>query len=134
MENEHYLQRTGLPQLCFCGVQIAESRGRHQWERSHARWYDLRVYRTSGGKFVVASEYHTNHREPEFVYAVVVPNVNGVVEQLLAYDPVLSVRGYPAGERYAERQARLLDNVRLRYQSQVSEILGQLPLTCEEVE
>jgi len=47
-----------------------------------------------------------------------------VTSTFSAHSPANDVRGYPPGDAYAERQARLVADVQERYLAQVSEVLS----------
>lgn len=134
MSEEFTLPRSGRAPLRFRGELLAESDGERQAGREQSRWHELAVYRTDGGVFVVRIAYRTRwegelHRdEAEAATAAEVAAV------LRHYNPAAPVQGYPPGDAYAERQARLVANVRRRYESQVSEILAADPAFAEEVD
>jgi crotonobetainyl-CoA:carnitine CoA-transferase CaiB-like acyl-CoA transferase len=133
--NEMILQRTGLAPLRFRGELLARSEGRIQNGRDHNRWHDLRVYRTAGGTFVVAIGYRTQWQgESDHDQAETCPEPGDVVTVLTTYDPTGPVTGYPAGDAYAEKQARLLADVRRRFEVQVSEILAANPAFAEVID
>ena len=79
-----------------------------------------------GGKFIVAISYPVEWEgENSYYHAEVVPDVSSAVKLIREYDPVAHVISYPPGERYADKQARLLAELRQRYASQVSELLNR---------
>ena len=130
---EHTLPRTGKPPLHFRGELVAESDGERQAGRDWSRWHELAVYRTEGGQYVVRIAYRTRYQgELEWDGAWVIPEDRAgvadaaalVAERFSSHDPGAVVKGYPPGEIYAERQARLLEDVRSRYLAQVSEVLS----------
>jgi crotonobetainyl-CoA:carnitine CoA-transferase CaiB-like acyl-CoA transferase len=123
--NSYLLSRSGRPPLKFTGEEIAGSEGRIQNGHDHNRWHDLTVYRTAAGAYVVAIQYHTQWQgECEHAEAVVCGDTDEVAAQLQSYDPAQYCQGYPAGEPYKERQARLLSDLRARYEAQISEVLS----------
>lgn len=128
------LRRSGQPPLRFRGELLAESDGERQAGKEHNRWHELAVYRTAGGQFVVRIAYRTRWEGELDRDAAEVTDAPGVAAALRDYDPAAPVEGYPVGDAYAERQARLLADVRRRYEEQVSRILAADPEFAEEVE
>jgi len=129
------LTRTGKAPLRFTGELLEESDGRIQGGKDHNRWHHLAVYRTGGNSYVVRIAYKTiwqGELDREITEIVGKPEAVAVV--LRDYDPTSHVQGYPPGEHYAAKQARTLDDIRRRYDSQVSEILASAPEFAEEVE
>jgi len=132
---EHTLPRSGQAPLTFTGQQLAESDGERQSGKEHNRWHELAVWRTTGGKYVVQIAYRTKWQgELDHDAAVIVDQAKDVISVLTGHDPVAHVGGYPIGAAYAERQSRLLADIRARYDSQVSAILESAPEFAERVE
>lgn len=126
------LKRTGKAPLRFTGELIKESDG---GSRDANRWHELAVYRTAKGKYVVRIAYRTRWQgELDRDTAEIVAKPNEVAAALEEYDPCSPVGGYPAGEAYADRQARLMNDIRRRYDAQVSELLASSPEFAEVVE
>lgn len=118
------LPRSGHAPLRFTGELIAETDGRAVAGRDHNRWHTLAVYRTSAGRYVVAIGYRTRWEgELDRDLALVCGSPADVAETLLAFDPCDGVQGYPAGEAYAAKQARLILDLRQRFEALVSEVL-----------
>lgn len=132
---EHTLPRSGMAPLMFRGVLLAESDGQRQAGREQNRWHELAVYVTEAGSYVVRIAYRTRWEgELDRDSAEVVEDAAGVGYTLQDYDPCARVQGYPVGDAYAERQARLMADVRRRYESQVSDLLRSSPAFAERVE
>lgn len=119
------LPRSGLPPLRFRGEKIAFSDGSPAAGRERSRWHELAVYRAAAGGYVAAVRYRTawdGEQDRRDAYAAATP---GELARLLAaHDPCAAVAGYPAGGQFADKQARLLADVRARYEAQVSEVLA----------
>lgn len=129
--DQHTLARTGQAPLKFTGELLKESDD----ERHNNRWHELAVYRTTGGRYVVRIAYRTLWQGELARYAAeVVGGPDGVSRVLRNYDPCGPVTGYPLGAAYAERQARLMADIRNRYNAQVSELLASAPEFAEEIE
>lgn len=129
------LKRTGKPPLRFRGELIEESDGERQRGKENTRWHELGVYRTEGGKFVLRIAYRTRWQgELDRDDAVILDRPEKVAAALQGYDPCAAVEGYPPGDHYAQRQARLMDDVRRRYETQISELLASSPEFAEKVD
>ncbi|MCC6743620.1 MAG: hypothetical protein IT175_07130 [Acidobacteria bacterium] len=48
-----------------------------------------------------------------------------LVAVLRDYDPTARVLGFPPGPAYAEKQQRMLDDLRLRNEAQIGEMLAE---------
>lgn len=125
----HILPRTGNAPLKFEGELIAESRPTQDPDKpgkDPKRWHELALFRTAGGQYVVSISYRADWKgEHDHHHAEVVPDVPNAVRIIREYDPLAHVMGYPPGEQYAPKQARLLAEIRQRYEAQVSELLGR---------
>ena len=125
----HILQRTGNTSLKFDGEVIAESKPEPRSGKKGKdpqRWHELAIYRTSGGKFVLAITYRVEWKgEQNHYFATRLPDVPSVVAAIRNCDPVAHVIGFPPGEMYAERQQRLLAEIRQRFDAQVGELLNR---------
>jgi hypothetical protein len=129
------LRRSGQPALRFQGELLAESDGAWHAGREQNRYHELAVYRTAGGKYVVAVGYRTRWQgETDHDSAEIVDAPTNVAGVLRDYDPTGHVGGFPAGPAYAEKQARLLADLRRRYDDQVSDVLGASDEFMEGVE
>lgn len=128
------LPRSGQAMLRFQGVLVAESDGERQTGRGQNRWHELAVYRTAAGQHVVRIAYRTRYQgELDHDTAEVCATPDAVAAALTRYPVEQHVRGFPPGEVYQERQAKLLTDMRARYDAQVSGILAELPECAEEV-
>jgi hypothetical protein len=125
----HILQRTGNTSLKFDGEIVAESRpalGSGKKGKDPQRWHELVIYKTAGGKFVLAISYRAEWKGEQSHYSAdILPDVASVIAAIRKYDPVSHVRGFPPGEVYAERQQRLLAEIRQRFDAQVGELLNR---------
>jgi hypothetical protein len=130
MSQKITLPRSGDAPLTFLGELLAESDGSGQCGRTNNRWYELEIYRVAGercgaGDYVVSIGYRTRWQgELDHFQAESCDSPAEVRAALREYDLVAHVGGYPPGEQYADRQARLLADLRTRYAAQVSAILG----------
>jgi len=131
------LTRTGQAPLTFEGEQLASSCTQTTSGQGQNRWHAIAVYRTSGGAYVVSVEYHTQWDGEENWFTAQTSSDPAAVEVILrqALEASLSrIEGYPPGEAYADKQRRMLLNLRNRYESAVSEILSAEPEFAERVD
>lgn len=120
----HRLKRSGQAPLAFQGELLAEADGQMVSGKDQNRWHEVSVYRTEGGKYVAAVAYRTRWQgELDRDFAEVVGQAEAVAAVLREYSPTEYVQGYPAGDAYAERQARLFRDLRQRYDALVTEVL-----------
>jgi hypothetical protein len=85
------------------------------------------LYRTQNGRAVLHIQYKSSW-EGEAESSTVVMFEGFPVAQietaLMQYDPVEHLIGYPPGEAHAEKQERLVADLRQRYRALVSEVLN----------
>lgn len=125
--SSYTLTRTGNRPLAFDGEAIAGATSRGSSGPAENRWHELAVYRTAGGALVLRLAYRTQWQgELAHDEAVQVASAEDAAAELRAYDPCAYLLGYPPGEHYAERQERVRRDLRLRYETAVSEVLGEL--------
>jgi hypothetical protein len=137
--DEITLPRTGKAPLVFTGELVpgADVRGHSVNGRDANRWFDLAVYRTKSGRYVLSIDYKTCWQgELGHEFAEVLDDPAALKDELREYELGIPeiVQGYPPGDAYADKQARLLADVRRRFQAQVSELLGADPAFAERVE
>lgn len=117
------IQRTGKSCISFEGECVAVSYGRVVGGKEQVRWHDLALYRTTAGNYVASVDYITRwDGELGWSEAEVVPR-DKVESFFMISDPTEHVQGFPAGKQYEVRQRNLLDWIRTRYESQVSDLL-----------
>lgn len=123
------LARTGLPPLKFSGEKIASVDGWRVGSKEQNRWHDLAVYRTAGNRYVLEIAFRsrwdgdTDHVE---VHHSLAPG--DLIDQLTVYDPLEHVSGYPPGDAYREKQARLEQDICRRFRAGISELYEGLPV------
>lgn len=118
------LPRTGDAPLKFTGEPIAASCGKRLLGKDNNRWHDLAVYSTESG-YVVAIQYGTQWQgESGYDLAAPCRTPAEVRKVLRDHDPTARLGGFPPGDAYADRQARLVADLRARYEQQVSEVLA----------
>lgn len=118
------LERTGDRPLVVEGDRIAEESSRSPKGWGRARWHEIAVYRTGAGRYVAHVVYRTQWEgEVEYAEAIVCDSAAELAAELRAYDPTAHVLGYPVGKQFAERQERLLRDLRLRYEAAMGRAL-----------
>jgi hypothetical protein len=123
---EYRLPRSGDAPLLVTGELVAESDGERIAGKEQNRWHELAVYHLEDGRYALAVNYRTRWQgELGHDLAVIVPDAAGVRRALKEYSPLAQLVGFPAGEHYAERQARLEADIRRRYDAQVSDLLDR---------
>lgn len=130
------IPRTGDMPLAFAGELIDEASSRRVAGVERNRWHEIALYRTAGGKYVAHIGYRTQWQgEQEHDQAAVIDGPMAVAEYLRTWIPATVVAGYPPGEAYAGKQARLLATVEADYQALISEVLAAAgPEFVERVE
>src|SRR3990167_1105524 len=121
------LPRTGDRPLAFAGEQIAAADSRQPQGPCQNRWYDLALYRTEGGTYVVAIGYRTQWQgELPRDQAHKCSDVAEAVAILRDTIPELPLNGFPPGQQYDERRAHVEGAVRKCYEHAVSELLADV--------
>ena len=125
--------RTGEAPLAFEGELLAEASGRLVGGKGRNRWHGVEVYRTAGGKYVLAIAYRTQWQgEQDHREAVVLGSLDEAAEQLRATVPTLHLEGYrtllanvsPGRESpYRARQADLEAQLTRDWQHLAAEVL-----------
>ncbi len=130
------IPRTGDAPLRFEGTLLAAIDGVCVNGKEQDRCHELDLYQSVQGDYVLVITYSTRWQGEEGHSTVVIcPLPDDVVTALRLYDPRRVVAGYPPGKAFEERQARLLADISRRYQSQISQLLGQqADLFAEEVQ
>lgn len=131
------LTRTGRAPLAFDGETLADASSKWTNGRENNRWHEVAVYRTVGGRYVVAVTYQTQWQgEQDYHWVVEASEPSEVSATLAEFGDQITepVKGYPVGSAYAERQARLMSDLRQRYDSLVSEVLGADKAFCEVID
>lgn len=125
MSETYTIPRSGDAPLSFVGDVITDIDGEYVNGQEQTRWHAIAIYRTEENTFVAHVGYHSKFRgEASRDTAAAVATAPEVVSFLRSYDPVADVQGYPPGPAHAEKQQRLVDDIRRRYQGQMSAAVG----------
>ena len=132
---EYTLTRTGDRPLHFSGECIAAADGKIHSGKEQNRWYELAVYRTAAGKYVVEVAYRTQWQgEGAHYRATVCSTIDEVADEMRTTDATEYLEGFPAHPDYADKQARLIASLRTRLGTLISEIFEQLPEAVEKID
>lgn len=107
---EFQLPRTGDSPVSFRGTLLASATGQ---AAGAIRWYELAVYRTDSGAFVLSIAYRSTfkaHRagpEPEHKLVYVCDTPQAVVAQLKAYRTEIADRIQPIPEGVSGREKKM---------------------------
>lgn len=130
------LERAGAAPLKFRGAKVAErsSRVHPNGGALENRWHELEVYRTGRGKWVGVIAYHSHWQgEQAHHEAEAFGTAAGLIDWFRGHDPTAHVAGFPAGDHYADRQAKLLAAIRRGYERALGTLFADADLT-EEIE
>jgi len=132
---EYTLTRTGDRPLSFTGELLAVADGRIHSGQEQNRWHEIRVYKTAGGKYVLEIEYCTCWQgENSHHRGSVHSNTDALLANLRDYNPIGRLIGFPPHPTYAEKQARLEESLRQRWETLVTEIFDEIPDAAERIE
>jgi hypothetical protein len=138
--SEILIPRTGMPSLHLVGwTQVASVTSRTAEGPRSSRWHELELWCFQRGRPVepptcddselavgalcVAIHYRTTWAGELDHHAAFTRDVSQVAAALRDHDPCANVMGYPPGAQFAERQARLLRELRAGYEHAVSRLL-----------
>lgn len=128
------LTRTGDRPLSFTGERIASADGYLHGGQQQNRWHEIAVYATESGKFVGHVAYRTAWQGEDSHYlAFFSQHLADVVDELRAYDPTEFLVGFPPHENFADKQLRLIQSLRLRWASLLTDVFDELPDVAEEI-
>jgi hypothetical protein len=125
------LTRTGQAPIRFEGELVAEASSRsHEGGPLQNRWHEIEIFLTECGRVLAHVEFCSRH-QGEFHHHTVVdvlsPRPLSLSSWLQSYDYRTGWQGYPSGEHYAERQARIEQAIGDGYRRAVSEVLAEFP-------
>lgn len=120
------LPRTGDSPLRFQGELLAEAGGPRFNGQDINRFHVLQIYRSDGGRFVVAIEFVSRWQgEAGANEAHVCRSGDDVRRVLREYEPIGDRVGFPDKPEFADRQRRLTTAIREQYDACVSELLSR---------
>ena len=124
----YQLERTGNRPVTFTGELIAESSTHSTDGPASNRWWNLSLYKTESEKFALHIEYQTQWQGEHGRSDVSFRNSpEGLMKQLYLIEPEDAVIGYPLGQQYEDKQARLELILRQAWDKAVSELMDEFP-------
>jgi hypothetical protein len=122
-----------------CDSQQEQAQSWTAYRGQATRWYCLAIYQTKGGKWVGCVTYKVagpvqEHGERDDQRAEICESPAALAKWFKSYDPLIPVHGWPPGDRFRERQERLLKHMKALYERQVSALFEQLPEMVETVD
>ena len=127
--SEYIIARTGTTPLKLHGEVVATSNAPEDACRGHR----LTAYRTTAGAYVAEIKYRTTWKD-ELPYTAAYAGTLPEIVDYLEHHEINYVRGYPASDRFAGRQTRLLADIKAQYLQQVSELLAAIDGAIEVVD
>lgn len=129
MAEEYTLPRAGDVPVTFAGELIAEESSFEHQGPSQNRWFDLTLYRTTGGAWVVGINYRTRWQGERDQDAVTVcPDAAAVRAAVTGFDPCDPAlwQGIPAAVHDAEkRNATLRTGITNDYRAAAGRLLNR---------
>lgn len=129
--SEHYeecvTERDGNTPLAFTGMLEWEASSQASSGPLQNRWHDVKVYRTRGGKYVLAVRAASIWAgESDLHWAEVCDDAGKVLESMKGHDAMPDSWGYPAGHQFVEKQAALARALRAGWGRLISEAAAAL--------
>lgn len=119
------LQRTGDRTLNFTGESLANASTQQHQGPCENRYWDLELYRTQSGQYVIAICYRTRWQgEHDTDAAIKVAAPADLVAALDEYDWASRIYGYPRG--HDDKQAELLRRLGDCWDKAVGELLADV--------
>ncbi len=109
----------GAP-LEFEGDIAARSEGGGEADRKQSRWYDIVLYRTNDGQYILQVDYHTLWKGEHACCWAEPVAIDEVAGKLEMYDPC------NAAEIFSPNREQELEWLRRRYELQVMNLLKQI--------
>lgn len=128
------LPRTGDVPLRFEGESIANVSTRPDDPSRFARWYELSLYRTKGGTYIIAIGYRSHYGDRETDRAVLCATPDGIRDELQMFDPLADVSGFPPGPAYRDKQERMERLLRLDWETAIRDLFADAEVAGEFAE
>lgn len=118
-------ERTGDRPLAFDGEVLVSERFDQDKEEPKGRDYQIQIARTVGGQYVAQVSYSTTWKqESNFTYAFQGDDPEEIVIILQGFDPMKPVVGFPPGKPFEERQRRLEQILKIRWDELLSKVFA----------
>lgn len=126
------LPRTGMRPLRFRGEKLYSDTTRADDGPAEQRWWEVEIYRTLDGRYVVALHYQSQWLSELAAHrAEVVATLDEAIRLLETHDPLAPVVGFPPDRRYEARQQHLERTLRAAWQALVSRAAATLEVAEE---
>lgn len=122
MKTNFVLERTGNTPLILKGTVISSA---FPSEGLPDRYFDIDIFRTSNSYVLHISYFTTWRNESDRHDVYVCKSPEEVVANLLAHNWEEHVVGFPPGDKYEDRQKRLMDTLKRQYDTFVSDLLAE---------
>lgn len=117
--------RTGDRPLAFDGKILVSESFDPGKEEPKGRQYTIKIARTDGGQYVAQVVYKTEWKqESDFSYAFQGDDPEEIVIILQGFDPMKPVVGFPPGKPFEERQRRLEQILKIRWDELLSKVFA----------
>ena len=132
---EYTLPRSGRPNAVFEGellISATSPKHRRHLQKTDARchWFEMDVYKTTSGKYVVALRYRFSgklYRETPHDCVFACTDAEEAIKTIRNVDPTQCVNGYPEGnEIWDEKQVQLMASIRDDYASLAESVWTKL--------
>lgn len=124
---EYTLTRTGNLPLRFEGKLIAEASSKWTNGRENNRWHVLKLYRTESRNYVLAIGFRTQWQGEQNTDVVIIAKSPADIQKRVAdFVPLPPGVGYPPGEAYIDKQARLVNTMTTSFDHLVSDLFEGL--------
>lgn len=124
----HTITRSGRAPLQFEGEILSSATSKTHSGPCETRHWDLILYRTAAGSYVLAVSYHTRwDGEHDRYHAWACATLDEVREALLAYQMTADLVGFPPGRQFDEKRAYTEKQLRQCWEIAVAELLAEFP-------
>lgn len=126
--SEVVLTRTGTLPLKLTGEKLAGVSTDLVNGRDRDRWHEIDVYQAS--KFVAHVKWRSKWKgEQPYDCCFVDDTLKGLTTQILAYDPLEFLVGYPEGSQFERKQERLEQSITDDWSAMISDLFVELDVT-----
>lgn len=130
----YQLSRTGNAPLAFDGELLAEAGDRQFNGRDQTRWFELRLYRTTGGNYVFACAYRTQWQGEANHFHAAQVDPSRIIDAVRGWPWETRVVGFPPAPEYAERQEHLLAHLERMFEQAVTELMESVDELVERID
>jgi hypothetical protein len=127
---DYTLTRSGNVPLSFTGELLAEQAGKWHRGKERSRYFELRLYKTKGGKYIVERVFKTYYKgEAGYNEAFACSTLQDAADVLRKWDPAeLPGVGLPPGKQFEAKQNFLMSNLRHMYQDRMTTLLADFDI------